>query len=107
MRVKHFLIAPGDEELSQHQEIGQDGQDGNDFLQETAPGSISQGPEQEWQRQKKKDGSHSVVCKHIFVHSILIYPHETITGMDFSGEMVMASTGQYMRHRWQIWQSAG
>ena len=30
-----------------------------------------------------------------------------MTGMDLSGEMVMASTGQYMRQRWQIWQSSG
>lgn len=27
--------------------------------------------------------------------------------MDFSGLIVIASTGQYMRHKWQIWQSAG
>jgi hypothetical protein len=27
--------------------------------------------------------------------------------MDFSGEIVMASTGQYILHKWHIWQSAG
>lgn len=27
--------------------------------------------------------------------------------MVFSGEMVIASTGQYIRHKWQIWQSSG
>jgi len=35
------------------------------------------------------------------------YPHGTMTGMDFSGDISMASTGQYIRQRWQIWQSAG
>jgi hypothetical protein len=30
-----------------------------------------------------------------------------MTGMDFSGVMVIAWTGQYMLHRWHIWQSAG
>jgi len=30
-----------------------------------------------------------------------------MTGMLFSGVMVMASTGQYIRHKWQIWQSSG
>ncbi|MCF2904398.1 hypothetical protein L0666_05325 [Octadecabacter sp. CECT 8868] len=37
----------------------------------------------------------------------MTYPHGTMTGMDFSGDISMASTGQYIRHKWQIWQSAG
>jgi len=29
----------------------------------------------------------------------MIYPHETITGIDFSGEIVIAPTGQYIAHK--------
>jgi len=28
-----------------------------------------------------------------------VYAHETTTGIDFSGEMVIASTGQYILHK--------
>ena len=39
------------------------------------------------------------VCILVFIFLYAFYPQETITGMDFSGEMVMASTGQYIRQR--------
>jgi hypothetical protein len=35
----------------------------------------------------------------VVIFTSLVYPHETTTGIVFSGEMVMASTGQYMRHK--------
>jgi hypothetical protein len=43
----------------------------------------------------------NIVClnKLLVITARIVYPHETTTGIDFSGEMVMASTGQYIRHR--------
>jgi hypothetical protein len=37
--------------------------------------------------------------KLLFIVVPIVYPHETTTGIDFSGEMVMASTGQYILHK--------
>ncbi len=37
--------------------------------------------------------------KLLLIYAPIVYPHETITGIDFSGEMVIASTGQYILHK--------
>jgi hypothetical protein len=57
---------------------------------------ISLGPEKQGETYEDQSGGYKIV---LFVYSLISYPHETTTGMDFSCEMVMASTGQYIRHR--------
>lgn len=88
-------IAPGRIQLCQHLEKRQDGQDPYDLFQECTAGNIPNKVQQKRYTEKKRCPSQrKIPC--LFVHA---QPHETMTGIDLSGVMVIASTGQYIRQR--------
>ncbi|MFH1215509.1 MAG: hypothetical protein V1706_03305 [Pseudomonadota bacterium] len=43
----------------------------------------------------------STAClkKMLLIYALIFYPQETITGIDLSGVIVIASTGQYILHK--------
>ena len=81
---------------SDHEEKTQHRNDGKRFFQERPFRETTQNPQQEGQTAKNQ---YRCYYKRAFTIGVHYYPHETTTGIDFPGEIVMAPTGQYIRHR--------
>ena len=96
--------AAHEQKLPEHEKEGGQGQHGKRFLQQRAPGGSP--PARGAPAAASTSISAAAINRHLLVSDFTFTPRRRQPGIDLSGVMVMASTGQYIRHKWQIWQSA-
>ena len=101
--LKNPATASGEEKLGDHQRKSHESQNRERLLQKGSSRHISSCIKYNRYPNKQHNSLQQIVIPYFVIHD---QPHDTMTGIAFSGEIVIASTGQYILHRWQIWQSA-